>query len=314
MRYLAYITSLFIIFITFGCAPKAVKNPEMLALSNLTVSYIRGEEFVMGTYDDKFLDKAPRTVKVSDYYIDKKEVTNALYLQYMGEAAALEEPILVRKPKHINDPVLGAPELPIVSVSHQEAKEFCHFYNKRLPTEAEWEFAAKGSTQFQKFYWGNDENPLYMNFRDSNTSWAKPVASYPPNIYGLYDMLGNVREWVDDTYEKDFYKFACSKLSRGDNCYENPLNSDNSPFRSNRGGSFDYSKGYPATISFRFFEEVESYHDDLGFRCAASEKEEKDRFSIDTSEYDGLRDDVDIDWMQQLNNKLAELLGVGSCE
>jgi len=253
------------ILLISACSSGPVKNPEMLSLSNISVSYIKGESFVMGTYDDAFIDKAPRSVTLDDFYIDKTEVTNASYLQYMSEATG------VRKPSFIDDPILGAPELPVVGITHKEAQDFCLFYNKHLPSEAQWEFAAKGGSKFEKYAWGEDENPLYMNFRGSHKGHALAVGSYPPNKYGLYDMSGNVREWVEDSYSKDYYKFACSKHSDEENCFNNPVNTEESKYASNRGGSFDYSAGYPATVSFRFFDLKDSFHKDLGFRCAAKD-------------------------------------------
>jgi formylglycine-generating enzyme required for sulfatase activity len=272
-------SALLLTLLLSSCSSEMVKNPEMLSLSNITVSYIRGEAFVMGSYNDPFLDKSPRSVRVSDFYIDKTEVTNAAYAQYLIEAGES-----VRKPDYITDLVLGAPTLPVVSVTYQEAVDFCEFYNKRLPTEAEWEFAAKGGTKFQDYFWGDDENPLYLNSRASKKEHAVAVASYPPNRYGLYDMHGNVREWVVDYYEKDFYKYACSPLSTDNNCYRNPVNEEPSRYRSNRGGSYSYSEGYPATVSFRFFDRIGSKHKDVGFRCAASDKD--DWLFLDRSKFE----------------------------
>ncbi len=268
MRTLIFSVSL--IFLV-GCSQKSevAKNPEMVALNNISVSFIKGEEFVMGTYEDVFLDKAPRKVMVDDFYMDKTEVTNASYRTYMAEAGGK-----VRKPKYLDDPEIGADNLPVVAITHQEAKDFCAFYNKRLPTEAEWEFAAKGGTEFTKYFWGDDENTMLMNYRESKKGTAVAVGSYPPNVYGLYDMNGNVREWVADSYEKDFYKYACYKISGKKSCYANPLNEQKTIYKSNRGGSFEYSKGYPPTISFRFFDEEDSENKDVGFRCAAGEIDE----------------------------------------
>ena len=285
-----YISPLLIILFV-GCSSKPemkiIKNPVMMALNNISVSHLGGGVYTMGTYEDKFLDKAPRSVYLNPFYIDKTEVTNIAYKQYLQEAGGTVRPL-----PHLEDPILGADKLPVANVTHEEAQNFCKFYNKRLPTEAEWEYAAKGGTKNSKYYWGNEESPTYMNYRGSKKNMSVPVGSYPSNEYGLFDMNGNVREWVEDSYEKEFYKKPCATPDIADligglydgfkslfvksefiehNCYINPLNTADTIYKSNRGGSFDYSEGYPATASFRFFDDKESMHKDLGFRCVADE-------------------------------------------
>jgi formylglycine-generating enzyme required for sulfatase activity len=282
-----YLILPFLLFLT-GCSQKEVcKSPELLEVSNETMSLIKGGEFLMGDYGDKFGDKAPREVFVKSFYIDRTEVTNGAYRAYMDQKGC------VAQPKHINDPVLGNDAFPVVRVSHKEAKAFCEFYGKRLPTEAEWEYAARGGLENNSYPWGNDADDTMMNYRDSNKSWAVAVMSYVPNSYYLYDMTGNVREWVEDSYEKDFYKNACLKsplnldanvksiLKFGaeaiykSDCYANPINrSQKTDLKVNRGGSWEYSEGYPATVSFRTFDSEKSRYDDLGFRCAANAEKE----------------------------------------
>ena len=261
-----------------ACSTKEVcKQPGVLDLSNKTMSFIKGGDFFMGDYNDTFGDKTPKEVAVSSYYIDKTEVTNGIYRAY------LEERCDVRRPKYIDDPVLGADELPVVDITYYEAKEFCEHYSKRLPTEAEWEYAARGNLEIKRFPWGDEQNTSFMNYRDSNIKWSTPSMTYMPNNYEIYDMSGNVREWVEDTYEKDFYKRSCllspinikapiktlniKKLYKS-NCYLDPLNESEGKFKVNRGGSWSYAEGYPATVSFRFFDEPDNSFNDLGFRCA----------------------------------------------
>jgi formylglycine-generating enzyme required for sulfatase activity len=291
-----------LILIFQGCSQKEVcKSPEVLDFNNDTMSFIKGGEFLMGDYIDNFGDKMPREVFVDSFMIDRTEVTNGAYRAYLKEKTCKAQ-----TPKYIDDPILGVDELPVVSVSHKDAQDYCKFYGKRLPTEAEWEFAARGNLELKKFPWGNEEDPNLMNFRDSNNTWAVPVKSYIPNGYQLFDMTGNVREWVEDSYEKKFYKNACindpfiiaddlpflsktidwakEKISAvtnfgaesiyKSNCYKNPVNRKNIPLKVNRGGSWEYSEGYPANVSFRTFDDENTRSRDLGFRCAiGSEKE-----------------------------------------
>ena len=281
-----------IFLLLVGCSTKEIcKSPELLDLNNDTMSFIKGGEFFMGEYDDKFGDKKPREVYVNSFYLDRTEITNGVYRAYIEEKACG-----VRKPKYIDDPLFGEDSLPVVDITHKEAQNFCKFYGKRLPTEAEWEYGARGNLEYKKFPWGDDENIDYMNFRDSNNSWSVPVQSYIPNTYFLYDMTGNVREWVEDSYEKDFYTTACKKSPLNlkpikeldisllsdmstdriykSNCYLNPINITKNKYKVNRGGSWEYSEGYPVTVSFRSFDLATHSARDLGFRCAHSGEKE----------------------------------------
>lgn len=339
MKLIVLVSFISLILFT-GCSQKEpiIKNAQMLELNNLTVSFIKGGDSLMGTYNDKFADKSPRKVILNDFYIDKTEVTNASYKQYIDEVTYKD----IRRPVLIDDPIYGADTLPVTGVTHSEADSFCRFYGKRLPTEAEWEYAAKGATTNTEYYWGDKEDPLYMNYRESKKEKPVPVASYPPNRYGLYDMNGNVREWVADSYGRDYYRSVCKTqdhtimtmlkesysiimrpddmttsqediITRADGlitgaydkmaetydvvkgyvsgdgyipstCLYNPVNRSKSKFKVSRGGSYDYVKGYPATLSFRFFEKRDSTHMDLGFRCAAYEKNKDDIFNDESEE------------------------------
>jgi formylglycine-generating enzyme required for sulfatase activity len=269
-----------------GCSSKEIcKRADLLDLSNESMSFIMGKEFLMGSYRDKFGDKPPKEVLVSNFYMDKAEITNGIYKEYIKSKSCG-----AKKPPYLDDPIYGADELPVVGVTHNEAKEFCKFYNKRLPTEAEWEYAARGGLNIKKFPWGDEESSDSMNYRGSNNSWAIAIMSYPPNAYGLYDMAGNVREWVVDTYEKDFYKYSCLKsplnlnLSRTithglegiykSDCYKDPINRAEGRYKVNRGGSWSYSDGYPNSVYFRGFDLTSSRFNDLGFRCATNAEKE----------------------------------------
>jgi len=247
-----------------------------------------------------FKDRPLKGVYVSSFYLDKTEVTNEMFLKYIGEKKCS------KPPKYIEDKVLGGASLPVVDVSYTDAKEFCKFYGKRLPTEAEWEYAARGGLEMKNFPWGNSASETMMNYRHSGKSWAVNVKSYPPNKYGLYDMAGNVREWVVDTYERGFYncpkkqkyKAAGVDLSKFfkdvDTCRINPINTSKGPFKVNRGGSWHHTNGYPATVDFRSFDKASYKGNDLGFRCASGTK----------------KDNILVKKLKEMNKKVSEELGV----
>jgi formylglycine-generating enzyme required for sulfatase activity len=125
---------------------------------------------------------------------------------------------------------------PVVSISWEDAKAYCDWFSKtygvvvRLPTEAEWEYAARGGLQGRQYPNGDSMSPREANYASEG---AVRVTSYPPNGYGLYDMAGNVFEWVGDWYDKDYYRISPRTNPRG------PATQDNAPQRRvDRGGGW----------------------------------------------------------------------------
>lgn len=163
------------------------------------MTFVPGGEFLMGTATGDLLrmgevDEWPqRKVWVDDFYVDVHEVTNAQYKVYLDSTGA-EAPHRWENGNY----GIGEDGLPVISVSWEEATAYAHFAGKRLPTEGEWEKAARG-VDGRRFPWGNDWNPGLAN----NTDQLMPIMSFPGGVspYGCYDMSGNAAEWVDAWYE-----------------------------------------------------------------------------------------------------------------
>ncbi|PSR57348.1 sulfatase-modifying factor protein [Adhaeribacter arboris] len=171
--------------------------------------------------------------------------------------------------------------LPVVQVSYEDALAYARWAGKRLPTEAEWEYAARGGKEKQKYYWGSELKPdnkwvanIYQgNFPDKNTGedgflGVAPIKSFPPNAYGLYDMDGNVWEWCSDFYRPDYYRQSPAKNPQGPADSYDP-EEPNVVKRVQRGGSFLCSDQYCIRYKAgsRGKGEVTSSSDNLGFRC-----------------------------------------------
>jgi formylglycine-generating enzyme required for sulfatase activity len=182
----------------------------------------------------------------------------------------------------------GKEDYPVVQISWFDAEAYAKWAGKRLPTEAEWEYAAKSGQSDAIFAWGNEEfseekpqaNIWQGRFPDQNTKpkgfGTTPVKAYPPNAIGLYDMAGNVWQWCQDLYHASYYRELKEEGAIADNP-QGPLKSydPREPFatkRVHKGGSFlchaSYCKGYRASARMKTCPDTSLNH--LGFRCAKS--------------------------------------------
>ena len=189
-------------------------------------------EFQMGSNDARDRKDAQpiSTVYVDAFYMDETEVTNTQYKAFLLENPQWQkgrvnaEFVNANYLKHWNgnNYPSGRSNHPVVYVSWYAAMAYAEWSGKRLPTEAEWEYAARGGLAGKKYPHGNT-----ITLQDANYGWnvgdTTPVRKYPGNGYKLYDMTGNVSEWCLDTYKVDFY----STFLR-DGVARNPLSEANS--------------------------------------------------------------------------------------
>ena len=171
-------------------------------------------EFLMGSYDGKDDEQPVHTVYVDAFYMDTYQVTNAQFKAFVDANPQWQKNNIPDKYHYIaaaylrhwsgNSYPSGQGNHPVVYVSWSAAMAYAQWVGKRLPTEAEWEKAARGGLAGQKYPWGNDVDTTKANY-DMEIGGTTPVGSYAPNGYGLYDMAGNVWEWCLDEYDAGFY-------------------------------------------------------------------------------------------------------------
>ncbi len=217
---------------------------------------IPGGTFSMGA--DSF-DEGPRhKIRIDSFFIDVREVTNRQYWEFVTATGHPPAPFF-------RDSVLGRPDHPVVGVSYDDARAYAFWLNKRLPTEAEWEYAARGGLKEKDYPWGNDPPNGRCNFaphgKKNADGWAftSPVGRYKANNYGLYDMSGNAWEWCSDFYDSTYYQRSPER---------NPVGPDSGYTRVLRGGSWLSINPKHLKCSSRL--ELKPYIKDryYGFRCA----------------------------------------------
>jgi len=191
-----------------------------------------------------------------------------------------------RHPLGPQSDIKGKEDYPVVHIAYEDAEAYAKWAGKRLPTEAEWEFAARGGRTGETFVWGEEfcvsgkhmANTHQGSFPQQDTgedgfAGISPVARFAPNGYGLFDMAGNVWQWTSDWYRPDYYaqlvkSGSVSRNPRGPASAYDP-SEPNQPKKAQRGGSFLCTDQYCSRyiVGTRGKGEVSSGTNHLGFRC-----------------------------------------------
>jgi formylglycine-generating enzyme required for sulfatase activity len=214
--------------------------------------------FTMGSRDGD-PDEAPEhQVYVSAFYMDKKEVTQAEYERYT-KMTKRGKPFVPVFEDDISK--ITKPELPAMGMSWTDADAYCKWAGKRLPSEAEWEKAARGEDR-RRYPWGSEFSPGYANVNgdEDGFQYLAPPGSFESgrSPYGLYDMTGNVAEWVADSYDEHYY----AKSS-----FRDPKGPDEGQHKVIRGGSWRETE-HNARLSKRFQARMWRTDSTIGIRCA----------------------------------------------
>jgi len=228
--------------------------------------YVPAGEFIMGSSDGEgYSDEHPQhTVYLDAFWIDKYEVTNAQYAQCV-DAEVCAAP--GSSSSHTRGSYYGNPDYadyPVTYVDWHRANAYCAWAGKRLPTEAEWEKAARGSSDTRMYPWGDQAADCTLaNFYHNGycVGDTSQVGSYPSGAspYGCLDMAGNVWEWCQDWYDEDYYARSPQR---------NPQGPDSGNVRVVRGGSWHRYKWF-VRAAIRWDQDPVYRNKYVGFRCVS---------------------------------------------
>ena len=252
--------------------------PETKKLPSKGMVLIPAGEFQMGSKDPEGDndEQSVHTVYIDAFYVDKYEVTNAQYKKFVDANPRWQKDRIDRwfydggylRHWNENDYPSGKANHPVVYVSWYAAVAYAQWAGKRLPTEAEWEYTARGGLAGKAYPWEGGIDSSKANY-GRNVGNTTPVSKYPPNGYGLYDMAGNVWEWCLDEYQEDFYArsphanpIAGGTITSITDCFTSTTTA-----RVLRGGSWNYGPRL-LRVALRNWALPSNTYGNYGFRCA----------------------------------------------
>jgi formylglycine-generating enzyme required for sulfatase activity len=222
----------------------------------MPMALVPAGEFIMGSPGGAADEQPVHRVYVDAFFMDKYEVSVGQYAKFL-EDTSLEAPPdwdIMNQPQH--------QKRPVVNIDWADAVMYCKWAGKRLPTEAEWEKAARG-TDGRIYPWGN-EFPTRLHANFGKTEWNNHAALVPvgkledgKSPYGIYDMAGNAWEWVNDWYDANYYKSSPS---------QNPSGPSSAELKVLRGGSWSDTPDDLRSANPHIYEPAIRYHN-VGFRC-----------------------------------------------
>jgi formylglycine-generating enzyme required for sulfatase activity len=257
-------------------APAPVHPPADTVLVPVDLVWVPGGVFSMGSDFGADEERPSHLVFIDGFFIGKDEVTNAQYAKFLNEYG--QDKVVIdnlaykladeyeQGLKKVGDrwaAQTGYENYPVVCVTWFGANTFCQFYQYSLPTEAQWEYAARGGSD-QNFFFGKSEYQLgnYAWYNKNSDYKTHRVGQKKPNKYGLYDIYGNVWEWCADWYEEHYYHSGPS---------HNPLGPATGIYRVLRGGSWS-SAAFVARSATRSQDYPNSLGNSSGFRVVRNRK------------------------------------------
>jgi eukaryotic-like serine/threonine-protein kinase len=229
----------------------------------MTMVFVPAGEFTMGSGNGEEDEKPVHQVYLDAFWIDQTEVTNAMYAKCVDDGVCKEPTDIISFSRSSYYGNSEFDDYPVLYVDWEQAYAYCSWADGRLPTEAEWEKAAHG-TGGKTYPWGENISCDKANYKESCVGDTTKVGSYPDGIgpYGVYDMAGNVWEWVNDWYGETYYQSLPSS---------NPLGPDSGQYRVLRGGSWGSNDYFAhSTDRFRYYPSDSNYSRFVGFRCVRS--------------------------------------------
>ncbi len=272
-----------LVLMAVGCTPAPNDQPPPCTeigqtwespIDGAVMVCVPAGEFLMGGAnsdpDAKAVEKPQHTVYLDAYWIDQTEVTNAQYRQCVEAGACQRDPVVgstgvasrTQLDYYLNE---DFDDYPVLVYYPDQAVDFCQWVEGRLPTEAEWEKAARG-TDGQRFPWGDDDPTCQLANYYGCGKDTSAVGSYPDGAspYGALDMAGNVWEWVADGFDPDYYATSPE---------QNPTGPEDAKYLVRRGGGF-HSFGRDLRASRRASGSAHHFFDgQMGFRCAMDDSD-----------------------------------------